>query len=127
LLIYPACDFDQSRPSYTEDPLLKVAGCGRPTSATAPMPSGWCRIRSSPRWSPNAMPASPPGFVGNAQYDSLRDRGQAYADKLEAAGVVVEVDVGGGLIYGYMRSMDYCPDAEAKLRHMARWLASRLA
>jgi hypothetical protein len=39
----------------------------------------------------------------------------------------VEGDDVSGLIHGCMRSMEYCFDAEAKLQHMARRLAGRLA
>jgi len=50
------------------------------------------------------------------------ERALAYADALTAAGVDVEVDRGEGLIHGYLRAMEYCPDTEASLRRMADWL-----
>jgi acetyl esterase len=66
----------------------------------------------------------PQAFIAAAQYDPLRDDSYAYADKLRAAGVPVEVDAGEGLIHGYLRAMEYCSDTRAKLDAMSAWLKS---
>ena len=127
LLIYPACDFDRSRPSYEENaegPLLKVAGM----AATNAL---YCadveQLNSDPRIAPLAAESHaglPPAYVAVAQNDPLRDSGMAYAEALSAAGVHVTVERGEGLIHGYLRAMEYCPDTETRLREMSAWLAA---
>jgi acetyl esterase/lipase len=126
LLIYPACDFDRSRPSYAENaegPLLKVAGMARTNALYC---ADEAKLRSDPFVAPLAAASHaglPRAFVAVAQNDPLRDSGAAYADALEAAGVPVTRDRGEGLIHGYLRSMEYCDDAQTRLRRMADWLA----
>ncbi len=125
LLIYPACDFDQSRPSYAENaegPLLKVAGMAATHALYCPDEA---TLHGDPRATPLAADSHaglPPAFIAVAQNDPLRDSGLAYAEALTAAGVDVEVDRGEGLIHGYLRAMEYCPDTETSLRRMAEWL-----
>ncbi|MCO6384399.1 alpha/beta hydrolase fold domain-containing protein [Oceanicola sp. 502str15] len=125
LLIYPACDFDQSRPSYAENaegPLLKVAGMKATHALYSPDEA---QLSRDPRLAPLVAESHanlPPTYIAVAQNDPLRDSGLAYAEALEAAGVEVELDRGEGLIHGYLRAMEYCEDSEAKLRAMATWL-----
>lgn len=125
LLIYPACDFDRSRPSYAENaegPLLKVAGMAATNALYCPDVE---QLNSDPRIAPLAAASHaglPPTYVGVAQYDPLRDSGMAYAEALRAAGVPLTVEGGAGLIHGYLRAMEYCPESETRLRDMCRWL-----
>jgi acetyl esterase len=65
-----------------------------------------------------------PAFIAVAENDPLRDSGVVYAEKLKVAGVPVELDMGDGLIHGYLRAMEYCDDSDVKLRKMANWLAT---
>ena len=130
LLIYPACDFDRTRPSYSENaegPLLKVAGMAQTNAWYCPEEE---RLSTDPYVAPlvaKSHAGLPPAFIGIAQNDPLRDSGGAYAKALTDAGVQVELDTGEGLIHGYMRSMEYCDVAETKLRVMTEWLAKKLA
>lgn len=65
----------------------------------------------------------PPAFVAVAENDGLKEGGLAYAAALRAAGVAVASDDGPGMIHGYLRGMEFCPEAMAKLRLMCGWLA----
>lgn len=127
LLIYPACDFDRTRPSYSENsegPLLKVAGMAATNALYCPDAA---QLNSDARIAPLAAESHaglPPTFIAVAQNDPLRDSGLAYADALRDAGVDLTVDQGEGLIHGYLRAMEYCQDSETKLRAMADWLKS---
>lgn len=125
LLIYPACDFDRSRPSYTENaegPLLKVAGMA---ATNALYCADVAQLNTDPRIAPLAAQTHaglPPAYVAVAQNDPLRDSGHAYAEAMKNAGVPVTIEPGEGLIHGYLRAMKYCPEAETRLKEMAAWL-----
>lgn len=124
LLIYPACDFDKSRPSYRENaygPIVRVADMDNVNAMYCPDPKDLINPRAAPLLAQNHS-GLPPALVAVAQFDPLRDSGIAYADALRAAGVTVHLDPGDGLIHGYLRAMDFCEDAMAKLQLMAAWL-----
>ncbi|MBL1421870.1 MAG: alpha/beta hydrolase [Alphaproteobacteria bacterium] len=124
LLIYPACDYDRSRPSYLENPngpIVTVAGMAAVDANYCPNLSDRLSPRSAPLLA-KSHAGLPPAFVAVAECDPLRDSGIVYAEALESAGVSVELDTGDGLIHGYLRSLDYCEDANAKLKKMAAWL-----
>lgn len=125
LLVYPPCDFDRTRQSYLENPdgpLIKPDG---------KVEAMYCPKREhldSPRVSPlhaASHAGLPPAFIAVGEHDPLRDSGVVYAEALEKAGVPVVLDRGEGLIHGYLRSMEYCAEALAKLQAMAVWLAKR--
>ena len=130
MLVYPSCDFDRTRPSYAENangPLLKVAGMAENNALYCPDAG---QLNSDPYIAPLAADdhaGLPPAYIAIAQYDPLRDSGTAYADALEAAGVTVARDPGEGLIHGYLRALEYCPETEASLRRMCAWLKTACA
>jgi acetyl esterase/lipase len=130
MLVYPVCDFDRSRPSYSENangPLLRVAGMAENNAL-------YCadveKLNTDPFIAPLAASSHaglPPAFVAVAQYDPLRDSGRAYADAVKTAGGDVTVDDGAGLIHGYLRALEYCPESETALRRMCAWLKEKCA
>ncbi|SNR81275.1 alpha/beta hydrolase [Puniceibacterium sediminis] len=129
LLIYPACDFDRTRPSYVENaegPLLKVAGMARTNAFYC---ADEVQLQTDPYIAPlvaETHEGLPTAFVAVAQNDPLRDSGLAYSEALKAAGVSVTDDPGTGLIHGYLRSMEYCDVAETQLKCMTDWLQAVL-
>ncbi len=125
LLVYPACDFDRSRPSYTENadgPLIKTQGMEFVNRMYCPNES---ELETNPLVAPLAAKDHsnlPPAFIATAEHDPLRDSGVAYAHALQKAEVETVLDPGIGLIHGYLRAMDYCSDSMRKLEKMSAWL-----
>jgi acetyl esterase/lipase len=126
MLVYPACDFDQSRLSYTENataPLLQTKGMDRVNAMYCPESA---LLSTHPRVAPllaDSHAGLPPAFIAVAQNDPLRDSGIAYAKALQAADVPVVLTQGDGLIHGYLRAMDHCAAAMQSLVDMSAWLA----
>ena len=62
----------------------------------------------------------PPALVMTAEFDPLRDEGEAYAERLREAGVPVEVRRYDGLIHGFFSLRELVPAAQPSLDHAAR-------
>jgi acetyl esterase len=66
----------------------------------------------------------PPAFVLTAEYDVLRDEGEAYAERLREAGVYVETSREEGLIHGFFTNMAVFPeDIKGSIDKFASFLA----
>jgi acetyl esterase len=103
LLIYPVTDADFTRASYREN------AEGYLLTAKA-MEWFWGHYVADPaqRHEPYAAPLRakdlsglPPAFVITAEYDPLRDEGEAYAKRLEQAGVPTRLQRYDGAIHGF--------------------------
>jgi acetyl esterase len=105
LLIYPLVDFEDQSPSMRQfgqgDYFLTVAGMDW-------FKNSYLASADAAR-EPSASPINatdfrglPPAMVITAGYDPLRDQGEAYARKLEAAGVQVELKCYEGMIHIFL-------------------------
>lgn len=121
VLTYPAVDASMSLPSISENadaPLL-----GRPQMAWF-----WKHYQQQadshdPRLSPlyaKDLSRLPPAFVCTAEFDPLRDEGEAYAGKLKSAGVTVEYHRYGGVFHGFLLMSKIIPEG-------ARLIASQVS
>jgi acetyl esterase len=118
VLVYPATDLTCSFPSFSENadgPQLTAAGMswfvnhylgGTSTSLTDP--------RVSPHFAADdIVAASPPTLLITAQYDPLRDEGDAYAARLAALGVPTSHVRFSGMYHGFFSLADFYDDAIA--------------
>jgi acetyl esterase len=64
----------------------------------------------------------PPAFVLTAEYDVLRDEGEAYARRLQAAGVPVRCVRYNGMNHGFIRMAAVYPQADRAVTDLARAL-----
>ena len=83
---------------------------------------------SDPRVSPllaedEAFAASPPTLVVTAELDPLRDEGEAYAERLRAAGVAAETTRYDGMIHGFFSFGELLSDGRRAVTQAAEALA----
>ena len=114
LLVYPCTDMTCSLPSHTEN------GTGYLLDSDT---MSWFLdnyLADSDRRNPDASPlfagdlsGLPPALVVTAEFDPLRDEGEAYAERLRLAGVRVTTSRYDGMIHGFY-GLDSVFDAAKK-------------
>lgn len=124
LLVYPVIDARRDTPSYRDN------AEGYFLSAQA-MAWFWEQYLgdTSKGEDPLASPIRagnlsglPPATVITAEFDPLRDEGEAYAERLSAAGVPVEMRRWDGIIHGFFGMADALPKGGEAIA----WAAGRL-
>jgi acetyl esterase len=129
LLVYPACDVTGEYPSRHENAegyfldLPTMAWFLNHYAADA-------AVHEDPRLSPlqhGDLAGLPPAVVVTAEYDPLRDEGEAYAKALAAAGVPVEVKRFDGMIHGFFDMGAFSPGAQAAVDEACAMFARVLA
>lgn len=124
VLVYPAVDFEMSRPAYVENadaPLLNVKGMPAVNALYCPNPEDLRNPLAAPMFA-KSHAGLPPAYIAVAENDPLRDDGVDYAAKLSEAKVPVVLTRGTGLIHGYLRAMEYCAASRDSLVAMSAWL-----
>ena len=128
MLVYPVTDNDFDRPSYkdlatgyslTRDGMQYFweLYCANESDAGSPY---MAVLRAD-------LTGLPPALVITAEYDPLRDEGDALAEKLAAAGVPVEHICYEGMIHGFFTMMTAFPQARALLDESTAALRAALA
>jgi acetyl esterase len=122
VLLQPVVDFTMSFPSITMPP----NECLVPRDDLAwyyrTYGDGRCDARD-PRVSPiyaQDLSGLPPALIITAEYDTLRDEGQAYAARLESAGVATRYICARGMVHGFLQMRGIVPDAQDATEEIAR-------
>lgn len=129
LLIYPATDAtgdSVSRHLFAEGFFLTSGLMGRAVESYAPTPEQ----QFHPRFHLVAadVPAGlAPAYICTAGFDPLRDEGEAYAEKLMAAGVEVELERFSGQIHGFANWTGAGRSGPAAVARLAEVLRAGLA
>lgn len=113
LLFVPATDASDtvypSDQAFAEGYVLTAQNIGAMLTAYLPNPADRLHPHASPLLA-NSHAGLPPALIVTAQFDPLRDEGEAYGEKLRAAGVPVEVIRYDGALHGLMGSFDSARD-----------------
>jgi acetyl esterase len=129
VLVYPVTDADFGRPGYADpaNQLMLTADS---------MIWFWGHYVPDPmnRLDPDVAPLRaaslaglPPAIVLTAEYDVLRDEGEAYAERLRAAGVPVELKRFEGQMHGFFTMINVLPGSSEAISYLAGQLGPRLA
>jgi len=65
----------------------------------------------------------PPALIIAAEYDTLRDEAQAYAERLKTAGIATRYICAGGMVHGFLQMRGIVPDAQIATEEIARALS----
>lgn len=125
LLIYPVTDCNFETRSYRENATGFML-------TTAAMRWFWDAYLPSPAAAKNPYAAPLQGdltgvaaaHVITAEFDPLRDEGEAYAERLLAAGVPVTLQRYAGMIHGFVRRTDLYDVARQAIGDMAQAMAA---
>ena len=82
----------------------------------------------SPDFAPLRSPsldAAPPALVITAEFDMLRDEGEAYARRLSQSGIDIRLDRVAGVNHGYLHLIGYLPAANATIGLIGQWVRER--
>jgi acetyl esterase/lipase len=74
-----------------------------------------------------ALAGLPPALVITAEFDPLRDEGEAYASRLAAAGADVTTSRYDGMIHGFFSMGDFVPEGKAAIDEASEMLRAALA
>lgn len=129
LLIYPVTDFEgtsDSRRSLGDGFFLTRGAIEQARERYLPDPAQ----RSDPRatvLNGDISPRTPPTFVATAGFDPLRDEGNAYAEKLSAAGIKTELRQFDDMIHGFFSQVTTGRRAPEYNREIAATVAAALS
>ncbi len=126
-LIYPVMDSGLDTASYREN----ATGYGLSRTSMAyyweryvPDAARQREPDASPLKTPDVSNVAP-ALVVTCEFDPLRDEGEAYAERLRAAGVPVRLRRFDGMIHGFIRMPAQVPAAYQLIDEMADFLSQR--
>ena len=130
LLVYPVTDVRLSHPSIDQnaDGYLLTRADMLWFRGHYVGDHGWTDPLVSPLLATDeAVRGVAPALVITAEYDPLRDEGEAYAERLRAAGVAATATRYEGMIHGFFSMGDMIPEGKAAVDEAAEALRTALA
>ena len=128
LLIYPLVDFYDQSPSmqqYSKDHFLTREGINWFTESYLPSREAGLEPSASPM-SASDLRGLPPAMILTAECDPLRDQGEAYARKLQGAGVPVELKRYEGMFHPFFQFGGILDAAKVAMKDAASALRAAL-
>lgn len=129
VLLYPATNIatmdTESHKDFATGYLLTRAGMERFSDLYTPNPED----RTKPEVSPllaGDLSGLPSALVITAEFDPLRDEGEAYADRLKKAGVKTTAKRYPGLVHGFIAAARILPQAELATAEVGAFLKQEL-
>lgn len=129
LLVYPVTDFDLERLSYVENAdgyLLTTASMRWFWEQYVSRAEEMAHPHASPMRA-DSLAGLPPALIITAEFDPLRDEGEAFGARLREAGVPVEVTRYGGMIHGFFGMFPMIDKGKEAVRQASAALASAFA
>jgi acetyl esterase len=129
VLIYPVTDADLDNETYSDPEnqlMLTREGMIWFWDHYAPDPADRRRPDASPIRAAD-LTGLPPAIVLTAEYDVLRQEGEAYAGRLGAAGVPVTHRRFPGQMHGFFTMVNILPGSAEAITYVTGELAPRLA
>jgi acetyl esterase len=129
LLIYPVTDADFDRPSYRENAsgyLLETVAMSWFWDHYVPDPARRAESYAAPLRAAD-LSGLPEALVMTAEFDPLRDEGEAYAQRLAAAGVPTIHRRYDGMIHGFFAMSAVVPRARTAVEEAAAALRKAFA
>lgn len=127
LLIYPTTDAEASTPSRVKFGVGYFLDATDIDAFRDLYLANDVAVRRDPRVSPLRLPdlqLAPPALVVTAGFDALRDEGDAYADALRHAGVLVQQLRFEALVHGFLHMTSVSPGArDATIAIATAWRA----
>ena len=128
LLLYPATDMRREHASHREFAVGYFLSAATITWFLGHYLRSDADIvdpRASPLLAPD-LRGLPPAYVAVAGFDPLRDEGRAYAERMRAAGVTVQLECHDDLVHGFVSLGDGIAAASSALGSAARALRAAL-
>ena len=125
VLIYPVVDMVNAYPSktrYADNPVLSKEMVLFFSKAYFRTPADAHDLRVSPMLAED-LSRLPPALILTAEYDPLCDEGQAYADRLRAAGNEASYACFPGMPHGFLSFGRFASQADAAYTHIQQALA----
>jgi acetyl esterase len=132
LLVYPVTDCTMSKPSVTENATGYFLSASGMAWFIEQYLSGGAGAVDDPRVSPlfgtdAALASGPPALVITAEFDPLRDEGDAYAARLAALGVPTSHVRFGGMFHAFFSLAEFVDDGKAANALAAAHLGAALS
>ena len=117
MLIYPAVDMSMESPSINENanaPILTKSVMAWFVNLYMNSDADRINIKASPMLATDdALKRMPPAIVITAQYDPLRDEGEAYGKRLVEIGVAATITRYNGAFHGFFNMITILDDAQS--------------